>query len=93
MEKSSILLKRLCVKLCIKNDKVRKGGMKMNLETERLMLKLPQLEFAETCAAYYERNKEFLSEFEPMRDVEFYTAEHQRSLLGKEEHFVPAMSE
>lgn len=62
----------------------------MNLETERLLLKLPQLEFAETCAAYYERNKEFLSEFEPMRDAEFYTAAYQRSLLVNEQTQVEA---
>ncbi|MGN0158433.1 MAG: GNAT family N-acetyltransferase [Brotaphodocola sp.] len=53
----------------------------MVIETERLLLKLAQPEFAETCAAYYQRNKEFLSEFEQMRDDEFYTTEYQKNLL------------
>lgn len=60
------------------------------IETQRLILRLPQPEFAETCAAYYERNREFLSEYEPIREDEFYTAEYHQNLIQDEMKCVEA---
>lgn len=54
------------------------------IQTEDLVLKAADTDFAQNVAAYYLRNREFLEAFEPKRDEEFYTADYQHSLLKKE---------
>lgn len=39
---------------------------------------------AEQVVDYYRRNREFLEEFEPKRDDEFFSLEHQREILRTE---------
>lgn len=50
-------------------------------ETRRLLLRTPELSFAPMVTDYYLRNREFLSEWEPVRDEEFYTQEYQKKQL------------
>ena len=56
----------------------------MVIETERLLLKSPQPEFAEACAAYYKRNKAFLALYEPKRESSFYEPAHHLGILADE---------
>lgn len=58
--------------------------MTKTYETERLLLKTPDLSFAFAITDYYRRNREFLKEWEPARDDEFYTLEHQKKQLKKQ---------
>lgn len=60
------------------------------IETKRLVLRPARLDFAELCADFYRRNARFLSEFEPIRDMEFYTKESQQIILLEE---IAAMKE
>lgn len=39
----------------------------------------------EAVADYYRRNRAFLEAFEPKRDEDFFTSEHQRALLREQE--------
>lgn len=59
----------------------RGGGV---IETKRLMLSPARLGYAGLCADFYKRNARFLSAFEPVRDVEFYTRESQQMILLEE---------
>lgn len=54
------------------------------LETKRLLLRPARLADARLCAEFYRRNARFLSEFEPVRDEEFYTRESQQIILLEE---------
>ncbi len=50
-------------------------------ETERLILGILDKSYAAAVLEYYIRNREFLEEWEPQRDEEFYTKEfHERQL-------------
>lgn len=50
-------------------------------ETQRLLLRTPELSFAPMVTDYYQRNRGFLSEWEPVRDEEFYTLKYQKKQL------------
>lgn len=56
----------------------------MVIETDRLALRPPRLDYAALCADFYRRNARFLSAYEPMRDEEFYTKEYQQMILLEE---------
>jgi len=56
----------------------------LKLETERLVLKVLDENAADQVLDYYERNEEFLGEWEPLKDHEFYTLDYQREALRKE---------
>lgn len=58
--------------------------MKNIYETERLLLKAPDQNLAAYILEYYKRNKEFLEEWEPVRQPEFYTIEYQENQLGNQ---------
>ena len=51
----------------------------MIIETDRLLLKSPHEATAAAIADYYSKNREFLSEFSPMRPAEFYTEDYQET--------------
>lgn len=50
-------------------------------ETQRLLLRTPELSFAPMITDYYMKNREFLSEWEPVRPEEYYTTEYQEKQL------------
>jgi [ribosomal protein S5]-alanine N-acetyltransferase len=54
------------------------------LETERLVLKVLNESDADKVLNYYLRNKNFLSDWEPVRDIEFYTMTFQQSQIVNE---------
>lgn len=54
------------------------------LETDRLILKVLDGGFADRVLDYYQRNLEFLKEWEPIRDEEFYTLKFQQNALQDE---------
>lgn len=54
------------------------------LEDERMLLLPADTGLAEELAAYCLRNREFLKEFEPLREEIFYTAQHQKQLLEED---------
>lgn len=54
------------------------------LENEQIQLVPADPSLAGAVTEYYRRNKAFLEAFEPVRDEEFFTLEHQRKLLEKE---------
>ncbi|MDF2522550.1 MAG: Ribosomal-protein-alanine N-acetyltransferase [Clostridiales bacterium] len=57
-------------------------------ETERLILKVLEPSDAPMVLDYYMQNKDFLSEWEPLRNNEFYTLEfHEKQLLSDFESF------
>lgn len=56
----------------------------LKLETERLVLKVLDEDSAGQVLDYYERNNEFLGQWEPVKDREFYTVDYQREALSKE---------
>lgn len=55
--------------------------IKEHYETERLELHLSNPEMVSEVTNYFIRNKEFLSEVEPIRPDEYYTEEYQKKLL------------
>lgn len=57
----------------------------MRYETQRLVLKALRPHDAELALQYYQRNKTFLAEWEPVREDAFYTLEHQRELIKQEQ--------
>jgi [ribosomal protein S5]-alanine N-acetyltransferase len=54
------------------------------LETDRLFLKVLDENFAPQVLDYYQRNDEFLKQWEPQRDQEFYTIPYQQNILQSE---------
>ena len=52
--------------------------------TDRLSLQLSDPSLAKRVAEYYNRNKEFLKESEPLREKNFYTEEFQRRALARD---------
>lgn len=56
--------------------------MKLKIECLELLPADPSL--AEQVAEYYQRNREFLRGFEPVRDPAFYTPQFQKGLLEQE---------
>jgi ribosomal-protein-alanine N-acetyltransferase len=63
--------------------------MEIVFETERITLKILDKLHADLVLDYYLRNKDFLKEWEPLRNKEFYTIGIQESLL--EENFLGFM--
>jgi [ribosomal protein S5]-alanine N-acetyltransferase len=58
--------------------------MKIHYETERLYLKVLDESCSHNVLDYYLRNKEFLGEWDPIRNKEFYSLDCQRELLKKD---------
>lgn len=57
--------------------------MERRYETEHLVLKVLEEGDAHMVLDYYDRNREFLKEWEPVRTDEFYSREfHEKELLG-----------
>lgn len=54
---------------------------KKQYETERLVVKVLDETFADKVLDYYIRNSDFLGEWEPIRDANFYEAEYHKKLL------------
>jgi ribosomal-protein-alanine N-acetyltransferase len=59
---------------------IRTGGYPV-MQTERLKMLVVDKGFAERILDYYERNREFLRQWEPLRDDKFYTIAHQRDQI------------
>lgn len=55
--------------------------MSFRFETERLLLREAGFRDGRAAAAYYLRNREFLSPWEPLHDADFFTASGQRRLM------------
>ncbi|MDX8367983.1 GNAT family protein [Cytobacillus sp. IB215665] len=53
-------------------------------ETERLVLRQIDKTFVEEVLAYYQRNKDFLAEWEAQRPSDFYTLEIQENNITKD---------
>ena len=53
-------------------------------ETERLILKVSDKTYAELVFDYYLRNRDFLDEWEPIKDEEFYTSSYHEKKLDKQ---------
>ncbi len=58
------------------------------LETERLLLKILDETYAEQVLDFHFRNKEFLKEWEPDKDLDYYTLKHTRKSLRNEQLFM-----
>jgi len=54
---------------------------KIAIESKRLMIKTITPSYAPAILHFYEENKVFLEPFEPEREPNFYTRQHQRLLL------------
>jgi len=54
---------------------------KIHIETQRLTLRTLGPSFASKILSFYENNKKFLEEYEPLRPPYFYTKQHQKQLL------------
>ena len=54
------------------------------MENPFIRLVRPNMSLAYQIADYYQRNKQFLEKFEPVRDETFYSPEHQQELIEKE---------
>lgn len=55
--------------------------MAITLETRSLILHSADVAFADRLLAYYQRNREFLEEFEPKRDDDYLSLAHQKAIL------------
>lgn len=55
--------------------------IEMQYKTERTILELTNESLAKEVLDYYTRNREFLENFEPKRNSEFYTVENQLELI------------
>ncbi|MDD7793396.1 GNAT family N-acetyltransferase [Clostridium sp. 'White wine YQ'] len=53
-------------------------------ETERLILKVINKNYAEDVIEYYIRNRDFLEEWEPIKSGEFYEREYQEKAIEKD---------
>ena len=53
-------------------------------ETQRLILRQIDESWAEEVLQYYNRNRRFLSEWEPQRPEEFYTLDFQKNFLQED---------
>jgi [ribosomal protein S5]-alanine N-acetyltransferase len=51
------------------------------LESERLLLKFPELKEADLLSAYYQKNRDYLQPFEPRRLPAFYTSAHWKNQI------------
>lgn len=53
-------------------------------ETERLLLKTLDKSYAELVLDYYLRNRQFLEQWDPIQNEEFYTKQYHKDQLDKE---------
>lgn len=53
-------------------------------ETDRLILRTLDIEDSELLLNFLQRNKEFLQEWEPLRDNEYYSNESMKSIIERE---------
>ena len=51
------------------------------MQNNYIRLLLADVSFAVQVVDYYNRNKEFLKEFEPVRNKEFFSLEYQKEIL------------
>ncbi len=58
--------------------------MTIALQTQSIQLVPADESLAEQLADYYRRNRAFLKAFEPVRNREFFTADHQQSILRED---------
>ncbi len=56
----------------------------LKLESERLILKVLDDSYSEKVLDYFDRNRDFLSKWEPIREDEFYTLEFHKLQLSNE---------
>ncbi|MDQ7097196.1 GNAT family N-acetyltransferase [Desulfosporosinus sp. PR] len=56
----------------------------LSLDTDRLVLKVLDENFADVILDYFKRNMEFLKEWEPVKDPEFYTLPYQQEVVHEE---------
>lgn len=54
------------------------------MKNQYMQLVSADLSLAEQVVDYYKRNRDFLEAFEPVRNEEFFSLEHQREVLKKE---------
>ena len=54
------------------------------MQNNYIRLLLADVSFAVQVVDYYNRNKEFLKEFEPVRNKEFFSLEYQKEILRRE---------
>lgn len=54
------------------------------MENQYIQLVPADLSLAEQVVDYYERNRDFVEAFEPLRSEEFFSLEYQRAVLKKE---------
>lgn len=54
------------------------------VETQRLVLRQIDESWSEEVLQYYDRNRHFLSEWEPQRSEEFYTLKFQKNFLQED---------
>jgi ribosomal-protein-alanine N-acetyltransferase len=58
--------------------------MKLSYQTKRLILKVIDSNDVNSVVDYYNRNKDFLKEWEPIRNDDFYTDRFQLELIKKD---------
>lgn len=68
----------------LKKDWKENEIVKKQYETERLILKVLDRSYADIVCDYFSRNREFLEEWEPVKDDEFYTEKYHEMQLEKE---------
>ncbi len=64
--------------------KIRGITMYQVYETERLVLKVIDGSFAELVLDYFNRNREYLREFDPLRSENFYKLENRKNAVEQE---------
>lgn len=58
--------------------------VKKEYETDRLYLRILKPYHAKNVLNYYKKNAKFLKEWDPIRELYFYTVDYQRQLLKEE---------
>ena len=58
----------------------------MEIETERLVLRYPDIELSNEVRTYLLENKTFLSEWEPVRDEDYYSINNIENLISEQIH-------
>lgn len=56
----------------------------ITMKNQSIQLVPPDLSLAEQAVDYYNRNREFLKAFEPVRNEAFFSSEYQREILREE---------
>lgn len=64
------------------NYRSHHAGSRVNLTTDRMMVRLVSLHDADRLANYYEQNREYLKPFEPIRDESYYYPASWRNRLA-----------